>query len=289
MEILAQFIKNRYQTNLIEKVVNVENFIKNPFSLAKDECPLWNFVSIKEGKPKFRSGENYSEVHALLLDFDSNLTIEDFKKKYTNFKYFLYTTSSHIKGFCDKFRVIIPLKNPFPFNSYADRFFKESLIEYFDGIDKSCFSNFHILPNTPANKDDYYFYINESENIFDIVCEISGIYKKLKRKDEIHKSFKKCLRNESKNGDKNMTGNAKINYKNKVSEELRKELHQIPSFRNGSRYNSLLSLTGKYVNAKYPSNEYIFDEKEIKEWIGSNCRDRAVIKMVEDLCRRRGF
>lgn len=281
MEMLAQIIKNRFSTDLIECEVDIEKMIKNPLNKKKEDCPLWSFITTTEKK---RSQENYDKIHALLLDFDGSISIRDFQQKYSNFHYFLYTTSSHIKGVNDKFRVIVPLKYPIPYIKLHDKLLKKSLETFFDGVDSSCFSNFHNMPNVPTHDPkDYEYFINSGETF--CMSLLENLYKKFERKANIKKQMKNINRAET-NFIK-MTQSARTAYYNAVVENLRKELNKIPTYKTGSRYNSLVSITGKFVNAKYPDGLYIFDLEEIKEWIKTNCRDKNVLKMVQNLYQKR--
>ncbi len=281
MEMRAQIIKNRFSTDLIECDVDILEVIKKPLSLEKEKCPLWSFITTKDKK---RNQENYDKIHALLLDFDSCVSIREFQQKYSKFSWFLYTTSSHIKGVNDKFRVILPLKYPIPFIKLHDKFLKKSLEIYFEGIDSSCFSNFHNLPNLPKHDPNDYEYIVNSGETF-CMSLLESLYKKFERKANIKKQLRNINRAET-NFIK-MTQSARTAYYNAVVENLRKELNQIPNYKTGNRYNSLVSITGKFCSAKYPDGLYIFDLEEIKEWIGSNCRDKNVLKMVQNLYQKR--
>jgi len=281
MEMLVQIIKNRFSTDLIECEVDIEKMIKNPLNKKKEDCPLWSFITTTEKK---RSQENYDKIHALLLDFDSCVSIREFQQKYSKFNYFLYTTSSHIKGVNDKFRVILPLKYPIPYIKLHDKFLKKSLETFFDGVDSSCFSNFHNMPNVPThNPEDYEYFINSGETF--CMSLLENLYKKFERNANIKKQMKNVAKKDYTNS--NLSENSRLCYYNAVVENLRKELNQIPTYKTGSRYNSLVSITGKFCAAKYPDGLFIFDLEEIKEWIKTNCRDKAVIKMVENLYQKR--
>lgn len=284
----VQILKNRFEKEQIETNISfeqLENILRNPLKKPKEQCPLWRFCSVFNNKQNSRLQENIEDINSLLLDFDDNLTIKEFLNKYSDINFYLYTTTSHSKD-QDKFRVIVPLKEKYNYKNFKNPFLIDSLCEYFENVDPSSFSNFHNLPNMCKKPNEYFFFHNISENFFDL----NSLNNRAKYKERLLDISMQCrnLKNKSKPEFKNtMSENARIAYENKVKIELRKELNKISNFRNGTRYNSLLSLTGKMCNAKFPDNSYIFDLPEILQWITSNCSDRNVIKMVENLYNKR--
>lgn len=284
---VCQVIRDRFKRELQEGDADILAIIKTPLTLPKDKCPLWSFITVKEGAKKERNQGNYQDILALILDFDQAISIKEFQNKYSEYCYYLYTTTSHSKD-QDKFRVIVPLSVKYNYSEFKNQFLIECLCEFFENVDPSSFSNFHNLPNMCKDPNDYFFYHNNSEKLFDLnVFEESVKYKA--RRHERHLQIKnaKSLTTISKNYSNTMSENARIAYENKVKLELRKELNKISNFKTGSRYNSLVSLTGKMCSAKFPDSSYIFDLQEILQWITSNCNDRNVRKMVENLYNKR--
>lgn len=272
---ICQIIKNRFDNILQQYDLAVSEAIKTPVNVKKEDCPLWKFVTIKENK---RSSENYDKILALELDFDGTVSIKEFEEKYKKFEFFLYTTSSH-SSVNNKFRVIVPLAFPVVFSIYQDRIMKECLVRFFEGIDKSCFANFHNVPNKPQTEGEQYYYkINLGEKFsFELLRKE---YKRIQRKEQ-HKQMMKPEQ------PKNMTEHQRNCYKNAALVNLKKELSEIPAYKNGSRYNSLCSVTGKMCSAKYPEGEFLFELVEIKEWILGHTHDRRVESMIESLYRKR--
>lgn len=62
-------------------------------------------------------GENWdnSRQNIVIFDIDDGLSIEDAKKRFERYSYFIYTTKSHQKDkkglTCDRYRIVIPAKN----------------------------------------------------------------------------------------------------------------------------------------------------------------------------------
>lgn len=279
---IAQVIKNRYKTQLIQADISVLEAIKSPFTFQKEECPLWKFVTLKDGSKPERCGENFDKVLAIELDFDAHIFIQDFKKKYEKFEFYLYTTSSHVKGLNEKFRVIIPLAEPILYSMYQDKILIESLAGLFKGVDKSCFKNFHNMPNKPSSTKDYEYFYNKGELFSFKLLETD--YQRRVRDQNLDKSMRKT-RNSSKNSD--MSKFQKIKYKEIAYESIKSELNSIPQGQTGSRYNNLLSVCGKLCSAKYPTGGHVFDEDEIRQTILNHTDDKNVRKMIVDLVRKR--
>lgn len=282
---IAQIIKNKYDNKLIECDVDILEFIKNPFQKSKSELPLWKFVSVKSDCEKIRNSKNYDKIHCLELDYDSGLTIEEFKQKYKNLEFYLYTTSSHIKGIKEKFRVIVPLKEFIEFSIYDDKIIIATLMEYFNGVDKSCFKNFHNLPNIPNEETCYEWFYNEGEKFgFELLNSRYEFLKNQSERESIMKTISLDLR---KKKSKKFTEKQREAYKKKTLESLMKELNMIPNYQTGNRYNQLLSISGKFIISKYPDDSYIFDDHEVEDIILSHTNDKHVKTMVRNLLSKR--
>jgi len=281
---VSQFIKNRYSNDLVCGNVDILKMIQNPLSKKKEDCPLWNFITIKEGSDKKRKQENYDEILALILDFDNNVTIKEFQDNYSKFNYYLYTTTSHSKE-QDKFRVIVPIKSPIKYSFFHSSEVLEALGSFFVHIDISSFSNFHNLPNKPLDPSDYYWFFNDSSEFFEFDI-LNDDIKKIARKNELERK-KNATRGLGKNYSSEMSESARVAYKRVVESNLEKEFYEIPSSRSGDRFFILRSFIGKMMKAKYPDNEYIFDKYEIESLVFQNCADKAVRNVIESFWKGR--
>lgn len=283
-----QVIKNRFDNQLKEYHVDLSKLVQYPLNVPKDKCMLFKCLSLLPISNGRRTQENYDKILALELDFDSNISIKEFEEKYKQFEYYLYTTSSHSRH-NNKFRVIVPLKFPVSFKLYSDKLFIECLTIFWEGIDSSCFKNFHNMPNKPQNGEEYYYKINSGELWSFELLEKN--YKRLERKKKSMELLRKMQKEDSKkiNSSNIMSEQGKRNYKNKVCVELYKELNSIPRFKTGDRYNKLCSITGKFVNAKFPDESFIFEDREILDTIREHTNDKAVEKMVHSFLTRRNL
>lgn len=283
---IAQIISNRFDNILKPYDISLSKLVEQPTNVSKDKCVLMKFVTVLPTSNGKRAAENYDKVLALELDFDSNVSIKEFEQKYKQFQFYLYTTSSHSKN-NNKFRVIVPLKFEVSFRVYSDKIMKECLTIFWEGIDSSCFANFHNMPNKPQNGEEYYYKINTGELWSFELLQVN--YKRLERKKKSMELLRKMQKEDSnkRNSTNIMSEQGRINYKNKVSVELFRELNNIPRFKTGSRYNKLCSITGKFVNAKYPDESFIYEDQEIIETIRSHTNDKSVEKMVHSFLTRR--
>ena len=156
------------------------------------------------------------------------------------------------------------------------------LASFFKNVDKSCFKNFHNMPNKPVSTQDYEWFYNQGE-LFSFKL-LEQEYARRLRDSKLDQNLKKT-RNLKKNSE--MSKFQKAKYKEIAYNNLKKELDNIPTVQTGSRYNSLLSVCGKFCSAKYPDNQYVFEEDEIRQIILTHTDDKNVRKMIVDLLRKR--
>lgn len=150
-----------------------------PVIKAKDRCPLAIF-----GKPVADPeldmdtclprciGANVESLYAFSMDYDSTITIEQFRDEHMNLRYSLYTSYSYGIKPGDRFRVIIPLAQPFPCELLTSRRVKDNIVWNWKGCDPTFADRGHweILPaRNPAGK--YFFAKNPGEPWdFDLGC-----------------------------------------------------------------------------------------------------------------------
>ena len=106
MLIRTQIFQNRFTKTSEMVTLNFQNLIQYPATnIPKDQLPMFNCWHNETGK---RGSQNVTGISALVLDYDSGFTMDEFYDRYYSYRWFLYTSSSHKPDF-HKFRVIIPL------------------------------------------------------------------------------------------------------------------------------------------------------------------------------------
>lgn len=96
-----------------------DNWKKLEFSFDKLEAIMTGDKELAITACELQDGKRLDDsatgrISFLALDFDDGLTLEDAKKRFSNYTYFLYTTRNHQKDkngkVCDRFRVILLLE-----------------------------------------------------------------------------------------------------------------------------------------------------------------------------------
>lgn len=154
--------------------VDLRKMIEKPIlRKAKEETPLWCFCNVVE-KPLLENGKIYASsanvvsYTAIQLDYDSGTTIDEFVRKFSDkFMFALYTSYNYGYKEGDRFRVIIPLAEPYPQDKMGWAFTRvmESI---FEGSDVSCFAKAHFqaVPCLRAEGAPYRFYFNRIHKYF---------------------------------------------------------------------------------------------------------------------------
>ena len=106
MLLRIQIAKDRFAKNTEMRTINLEALLENPMTdTPKEELPMFNAFQNPTG---VRGNLNTTGLSALILDYDSGFTIEEFYNRYYTYRWYLYTSSSHSDS-KNKFRVIIPM------------------------------------------------------------------------------------------------------------------------------------------------------------------------------------
>ena len=148
-----------------------ETLANPPVIAQKDRCPLAIFgtpvagaeLDLETGHMRC-IGANVQSLQALALDYDSGITIEQFKDEYADRQYSLYTSYSYGVKPGDRFRVIVPLATPLPCELLTYKRVRQNLLFNWHGVDECCFDRGHwqILPaRNPDGK--YMYYKNKGE------------------------------------------------------------------------------------------------------------------------------
>ena len=273
-------IRSQFDNRLVDEDINLVHLLSNPCTLPKDQVPQWLFASRKEGCFR-RCNESIADVHCLVVEYDKGITIAEWEQQFSHYAYALHTTSSHTLAL-NKFRCILPMAMPIPFELLKSRESKMVLKEIFGNIDPSCVVNFQKIPALPANPSDYYSNVNKGRK-FNYVDEVAPGISRITMNEEIEKQFQysqrqKYIQREGTNLEA---------YKAKVLENKEREFGGCGARETGDRYTTLCRYCGSLLHSIYPTGDYIFDDSEVMAIITSECRDSRVIKMVRDLIRRR--
>ena len=279
---ICQTIQHNRDNVLVTLDLDILRVISDPLESSKDETPLWLFVDLLEGAKHKRDQLNYNNLHALIIEFDSGLTIPEFEERYSYLEYYLHTTSSHSSE-KHRFRVILPLDEPYPYQLFKHRFVKPCMVEYFKGLDPSCFSNFQKLPALPKVQSEYYYKYNSGIYFSYALIRHNVDTMILKEQKEEERRIKLIEYRRANNP--NHPNLEK--YKAKVVENIQSEIYSIPRTKCGHRYTDLVRVTGKMLAAKYPDGDHIFDLEEIEDLVLGHTNSSNVKKMIRDLERHR--
>lgn len=180
-------LDKKYSKHIQRRNADLDIILENPVDQPKDKLPLFNFCVLKD-KESERANAEYVSINALMLDYDSGLSIEAFKSRYSRFKWWLYTTSSH-KPETPKFRVIMPLNTPIDFDMYTSS--KRALLQYFPKVDPTTFdrNRFFYLP---AKSDVYTYFSNDGE-LFDFDEELKDLINADKEYQKLKQAFNDIL------------------------------------------------------------------------------------------------
>lgn len=142
-----------------------ETLANPPVMTQKDRCPLAIFgtpvagaeLDLETGHMRC-IGANVHSLQALALDYDSGVTIEQFKDEYAGIQFSLYTSYSYGVKPGDRFRVIVPLVAPLPCELLTCKKVRQNLLFHWHGVDECCFDRGHwqILP--ARNPEGKYMY-----------------------------------------------------------------------------------------------------------------------------------
>lgn len=145
-------------------------FIAGTFKPPGEATPAKKPGTIDETIPGTvgRYGENVVAMHALCVDYDGGVTIDEVRAQLKGIKHLGYTSYNHLKdGVTHKFRVIIPFTTPCPAEEWKKR--HKNFLPIFEGADPSTFMLARIFyaPSTPASEDRITLVWNEDGEAFD--------------------------------------------------------------------------------------------------------------------------
>lgn len=152
----AQFAENRYAKNTKMITIDLETFLENPMTdTPKEELPMFNAFQNSSG---IRGQFNTTGLSAIILDYDSGYTIEDFCRRYYAYRFYLYTSSSHTTE-KNKFRVILPMMDLLHSEDYTTNT-RKVLQMKFPEADPTGFYSDHFFFIPSKSDNPYYYKIN---------------------------------------------------------------------------------------------------------------------------------
>lgn len=148
-----------------------QSLVKSPLIIPdKTSTPLWIFGRMADTVSLDRStrlprctGDNIDTMYYLQLDYDSGMTMIEWRERFSDYAYAMYTTYSYGYKPGDRFRVILKLNAPLPVRYLGTPDIKRELIEYFAGCDTTCFDRGHwqCMPAIREKGAPYVSYINK--------------------------------------------------------------------------------------------------------------------------------
>lgn len=95
-------------------------------------------LDVESGLPRC-TGNNVESIHALQLDYDSGMSVDEFRERYSGMRWHLYTSHGYkYKQGADRFRVVVPLETPLPCDLLNCARVRSNIEWNFPGIDTSC-------------------------------------------------------------------------------------------------------------------------------------------------------
>lgn len=147
------------------------DMIHSPAAVAeKDRAPLFIYGTVVPSpepdpetcRPRC-TGANVQSIYMLQLDYDSGMGFHEFIRNYDDkFNFAMYSSFSYGFKQGDRFRVLVPLKQPLDCSVMGQAFTRVMSAE-FPGCDPSCFSrgHFQIIPCTRGGAAPYKFAIRQ--------------------------------------------------------------------------------------------------------------------------------
>lgn len=287
-------IPSQYDVGVVSRDfshADIMSVLEHPKSgIAKQDLPQWQAIELLPEK-RTRRQENYAYVHAVFLDYDGHLSLSDFMSAYNGrYIYYLYTSSSHTDA-VNKFRVIVPLVEPIPWDVYHHRVTREYLTDLFDIQDTSCFANWHKVPTIPTTLGVQYRYsVNTDGETLDLVArggrstteavELAHRHEVAAAEDAARKAHHAAKAATSKRS--GAVGRAR--YKAGATRNITAKLLAISSTATGDRYLTLRKIIASAAMAEYADGSgYMFDAQDVEDMLPGYLADARVIRLIADL------
>lgn len=178
-------IRNNFYSRSLQQLYITEekflNLVQHPLiGQVKEQLPLaiyghlieHPYPSPENSNLAYYFSENVSRLDLLQLDYDSGISIDEWKREFKQFRHIIYTSHSHgFKGNSDRFRVLIPLDKPI-YKEDMGRFYKQAMTDFW-GCDPSCFDRGHcqLLPAIRTKDAPYRYDIKLDGLRFELPAE----------------------------------------------------------------------------------------------------------------------
>ena len=144
----------------------------------KNTNPYLFPYSVKDSNVKLIAS-NIDKLQFLVLDIDDSCSIEQFIQLNQDYKYFLYTSTTHQVTGIDKFRVIIPITEPMDIEEAISR--KNAIQEHFSLGGKTYLDTSFLIRGrgfvVPIELELFFEYESQSNNILDLSIFEQGFVK----------------------------------------------------------------------------------------------------------------
>lgn len=259
------------------KVIDINNYSSKDEMKASQELFYWGDM---QDRNNAYISNNWGTRCAIVLDYDSGVTIEEFIEQYNGVFFFaLYTSISH-KEELHKFRVIIPTTNEYKITPIL----KDLILEKFPGVDKSTCDNrgFYV----PGKINDMYKSHISYGPLFDLSVFDSQIKKIEKAQEYAELDRLALIATRSKiNSDKKGSFQS---YKTKALNNKITEINNISRNETGTRYITLRNFAYSMANATYPDNgSLLFEDYEIVNLVLDHTDDANIRKMLNNILTKR--
>lgn len=284
-------IRSRYDKSPSEREASWEKLVKlvaAPCTFpAKDDIPLWRFVSLNGRKG--RTDDCYDKTTAVTVEFDDGglVSISDFIAKYRSRQFILYTTPSHTAE-CHRFRAIFPLNHPVPFKDA--KLIRAKLNTLFQGCDESSMSNWQRVPGVTPTTIEYQYYINDVTERLDLDASIKAARMTAAADAGLLAARMGQREGQSRrmNTDGSWTRERQTRYcESRLYPKLKALLEQIP-LREG-RHQALMNFITYMAAQTWPGTRiYIYGERDAQIWLVAWFRlgDRAVEQKINSMVHR---
>lgn len=224
---------------------------------AKKHIPLWRFGEpILNPKPFasdpkliMKTCDNVRINTILCLDFDSELSMDDYRTQNEAYTYYMYTTSGYGYKPGDRYRVLMPLAVPVPndmlmaampcevSSAYTSLYqMVASQFDWWRHLDASAARNWQCIPAILEHGSPYKYDVHETDKCIDLGCEnLSAEYMRIAMEEAAKKDQRMA----------EYASRKRVTSANELIAQLENELEDIP-VGVGARHHEITRLFGKY-------------------------------------------
>lgn len=203
---------------------SIVDFVRNPKLVAvrcynndreeaKMHIPLWRFGEPSLSPRPFgpdsnlmmKTCDNVRTNTILCLDFDSDLSMDDFRNQNDAYTYYMYTTTGYGYKPGDRFRILMPHAEPMLNNvlmavmpcdvnsTYASLYqMVASQFDWWRHLDASAARNWQCIPAILDRGSPYKYDVHETDKCIDLGCgNLSAEYLRLAQAEAANKEHQK--------------------------------------------------------------------------------------------------